>query len=152
MQLTKFARGGCLPAGLATQLLVLGGSGRAAAAESSASLEEIVMTATSRAERLEDVPISVTAFTQEKIDQQRLRSIDDLMRLTPGVTFQRNGTSRNYNDEGSDVNILRIDSTAGTSTTGVYFNDTLIQSRHIGLGSVRGVRPRTIGLTATYRY
>lgn len=135
MRLTKFATG-CLPTGLVIQLLILGGSGRAAAAESTASLEEIVVTATRRAERLEDVPISVTAFTQEKIDQQGLRSIDDLTRLTPGVTFQRNGTSQNYNDEGSDVNIRGIDSTAGTSTTGIYVNDTPIQSRHIGLGSV----------------
>ncbi|MDP9064753.1 MAG: TonB-dependent receptor plug domain-containing protein, partial [Pseudomonadota bacterium] len=95
--------------------------------EVSPGLEEIVVTATRRAERLEDVPISVTAFTQERLDQQGLRSIDDITRLTPGITFQRNGTSQNYNDEGSDINIRGIDSTAGTSTTGVYINDTPIQ-------------------------
>ncbi|MBS0366853.1 MAG: TonB-dependent receptor [Proteobacteria bacterium] len=101
-------------------------------------LQEVVVTATRRAERLQDVPISVTAFGQEQMDAQGLRNIDDLTRLSPGVTFQRNGTgsSANYNDENSDINIRGVDSTAGTSTTGIYIDDTPIQSRHIGFGAV----------------
>src|SRR5450432_2200194 len=101
-------------------------------------LEEIVVTATRRSERLQDVPISVTAFSQEKMDSQGLRSIDDVTRLTPGVAFSRNGTgsSANYNDESSDINIRGIDSAAGASTTGIYIDDTPIQSRHIGFGAV----------------
>jgi outer membrane receptor protein involved in Fe transport len=114
----------------------------AAAAEGDASnnaaLEEVVVTATRRSERLEDVPISVTAFSQEKLDAEGLHSIDDLTRLSPGVAFQRNGmsSSGNYNDEGSDINIRGVDSTAGTSTTGIYIDDTPIQTRHIGFGSI----------------
>lgn len=102
-----------------------------------ATLDEIVITATRREERLQDVPVSVTAFSQEKLDVQGLRSIDDLTRLTPGVTFQRNGmgSSANYNDENSDINIRGIDSTAGTSTTGIYIDDTPIQTRRIGFGT-----------------
>jgi iron complex outermembrane recepter protein len=101
-------------------------------------LEEIVVTATRRSERLQDVPISVLAFSQEKLDQQGLKSIDDLSRLSPGLNFQRNGMSSagNYNDEGSDINIRGVDSTAGTSTTGIYIDDTPIQTRHIGFGSI----------------
>jgi iron complex outermembrane receptor protein len=69
---------------------------------------------------------------------QGLKNIDDLARLSPGLTFQRNGmsSSGNYNDEGSDINIRGVDSTAGTSTTGVYIDDTPIQTRHVGFGSV----------------
>ncbi len=102
------------------------------------ALEEVVVTATRRSERLEDVPISVTAFSQEKLDAEGLHSIDDLTRLSPGVAFQRNGmsSSGNYNDEGSDINIRGVDSTAGTSTTGSYIDDTPIQTRHIGFGSI----------------
>jgi iron complex outermembrane receptor protein len=105
---------------------------------SSGALEEVVVTATRRSERLQDVPISVTAFSQEKMDVQGLRSIDDVTRLTPGVAFSRNGTgsSANYNDESSDINIRGIDSAAGASTTGIYIDDTPIQSRHIGFGAV----------------
>ena len=101
-------------------------------------LSEIVVTATRREERLQDVPISIAAFSQDKLDAEGLRNIDDLTRLSPGVAFQRNGMSSagNYNDEGSDINIRGVDSTAGTSTTGIYIDDTPIQTRHIGFGSI----------------
>jgi outer membrane receptor protein involved in Fe transport len=108
------------------------------AATSASGLEEIVVTATRRQERLQDVPISVSAFSQERIDSQGLRDIDSLARLAPGVNFSRNGTgsSANYNDENSDISIRGIQSTAGTSTTGVYIDDTPIQSRHIAFGTL----------------
>ncbi len=125
------------PAVVAAQLW---GSAMAASpdADNGGSLEEVVVTATRRSERLQDVPISVSAFSQEKLDAQGLHSIDDLTRLAPGVAFQRNGMSSagNYNDEGSDINIRGVDSTAGTSTTGIYIDDTPIQTRHIGFGSI----------------
>jgi iron complex outermembrane receptor protein len=130
-----------VPAVLAARLVCPSMSVAAAAegdAANNASLEEVVVTATRRNERLEDVPISVTAFSQEKLDAEGLHSIDDLTRLSPGVAFQRNGMSSagNYNDEGSDINIRGVDSTAGTSTTGIYIDDTPIQTRHIGFGSI----------------
>ncbi len=101
-------------------------------------LDEIVVTATRREERLQDVPISISAFSQEKLDAQGLKNIDDITRLTAGVNFSRNGTgsSANYNDENSDINIRGVDSTAGTSTTGIYVDDTPVQSRHIGFGAI----------------
>src|SRR6266567_2572671 len=104
----------------------------------SGGLEEIVVTATRRSERLQDVPISVMAFSQEKLDSQGLHNIDDLVRTSPGVNFQRNGMSSagNYNDEGSDINIRGVDSAAGTATTGIYIDDTPIQTRKIGFGSI----------------
>lgn len=103
-----------------------------------ASIQEIIVTAQRRDERLQDVPISINAFTQETMDRQGLRRMDDLTRLSPGVTFLRNGTggAGNYNDEFSDINIRGIDSLAGTSTTGIYIDDTPIQGRHIGYGDV----------------
>ena len=52
-----------------------------AEAASTSGLREIVVTATRREERLQDVPISVTAFSQEKLDSQGLKNIDDLSRL-----------------------------------------------------------------------
>jgi len=96
----------------------------------SSGLEEIVVTATRREERLQDVPVSVIAFSQEKLDAQGLKNIDDLSRLSPGLNFQRNGMSSagNYNDEGSDINIRGVDSTAGTSTTGIYIDDSPISN------------------------
>lgn len=109
-------------------------SGESAA---SGALEEIVVTAQRREERLEDVPISITAFTQEKMDAQGIRNVDDLTTLTPGVTFERMGLSAasNYDDENSDISIRGIDSSAGPSTTAIYIDDTPIETRHIGFGT-----------------
>jgi iron complex outermembrane receptor protein len=101
-------------------------------------LGEIVVTAQRRAERLMDVPMSIQAFSQESLDQQGVRSVDDLTRVAPGVTFLRNGmsSSGNYNDEDSDISIRGIDSAAGAATTGIYVDDTPIQTRHLNFGTV----------------
>ena len=138
---SKALKFGWFAAVLSTQLLLPVISAAAAAdseAAANASLEEIVVTATRRVERLQDVPISVLAFSQEKMDAQGLKNVDDLARLSPGLNFQRNGmsSSGNYNDEGSDINIRGVDSAAGTSTTGIYIDDTPIQTRHLGFGAI----------------
>ncbi|MEP6885136.1 MAG: TonB-dependent receptor [Gammaproteobacteria bacterium] len=101
-------------------------------------LGEIVVTAQRRAERLMDVPMSIQAFSQQNLDQQGVRSVDDLTRVAPGVTFLRNGmsSSGNYNDEDSDISIRGIDSAAGAATTGIYIDDTPIQTRHLNFGTV----------------
>jgi iron complex outermembrane recepter protein len=94
-------------------------------------LEEVVITAQRREERIQDVPISVTALNQEQMDAQGVRSIDDVSRLTPGITFQRADAR---NGAMSTISIRGIASTAGASTTGVYIDDTPIQIRALGAG------------------
>jgi iron complex outermembrane receptor protein len=123
---------------LATALPAAHAAESAPAKSADTSLEEIIVTATRRVERLQDVPVSVLAFSQEKMDSQGLKNIDDLARLSPGLSFQRNGmsSSGDYNDESSDINIRGVDSAAGTSTTGIYIDDTPIQTRHIDFSSV----------------
>ena len=95
-------------------------------------LEEITVTAQRREEKLLNVPISVTAFSPERIDAQGVRSIDDIARLTPGITFTR-GDGRNA--AASDIAIRGISSTVAASTTGIYIDDTPIQTRIIGAGA-----------------
>lgn len=52
-----------------------------------AGIEEIVVTVRKRSESLQEVPLSVTAFSQESIEQQQISNLDDLARLTPGFTM-----------------------------------------------------------------
>ena len=101
-------------------------------------VQEVVVTAQHRSERLQATPLSIAAFTAKTMDVQGVRGIDDLTRLAPGVNFERIGatSASNYNDENSDIAIRGIDSSAGTSTTGVYIDDAPIQTRHIGFGTV----------------
>jgi iron complex outermembrane receptor protein len=73
-----------------------------AAAANDTSLEPIVVTAQRRAERLQDVPISITSVSAQKLEQSNFRSITDLPYLVPGVQFETtNGTAFNIRGVGS---------------------------------------------------
>ena len=50
-----------------------------------AALEEVVVTATKRAENLQDVSITVTALAEEKLDQLNIANFDDYIRYLPSV-------------------------------------------------------------------
>jgi iron complex outermembrane recepter protein len=102
-------------------------------AAASGTLDEIVVTAQRREERLQDVPISVSVYSQALMDAQGVRTVDDISRLTPGLSFVRGAV--NNNSDSSDIAIRGIDSTAGAATTGIYIDDTPIQSRHLSFGT-----------------
>jgi iron complex outermembrane recepter protein len=122
--------------GLNTLVGVVGmtiAAGTVSAQEASTdAIEEITVTAQRRAERLTDVPISLTAYSDQRMDQQGVRNIDDIARLTPGITFTR-GDARNAG--AANIAIRGISSTVATSTTGIYIDDTPIQTRIIGAGA-----------------
>lgn len=61
----------------------------ATAADDGDVLEEIIVTARKRTESLQDVPISITAFTSEAIEQRGIESIYDLAKLTPNLSFNQ---------------------------------------------------------------
>ncbi len=52
-------------------------------------LEEIVVTARKREESLQDVPISITAFTAEALETRNIESVYDLAKLTPNLSFNQ---------------------------------------------------------------
>ncbi len=66
------------------------------AAAQGAALEEIVVTARRRAESFQDVPVTITAFDQQDIEQAGIQRAQDFISLTPNVTLvetQNQGTS-----------------------------------------------------------
>jgi outer membrane receptor protein involved in Fe transport len=96
-----------------------------AAAEPVGTLEEVVVTATKRSESLSKVPISISAYTQEVLDQRDINSINDIVAQTPGLNLGDQGS----NGVGDRISIRGIDSNTGAGTTGVYIDDTPIQAR-----------------------
>lgn len=86
---------------------------------------EIIVTATRQSQTLSKVPMSVTAYGQERLDTQGVRQIEDLSRLTPGVSFEKTSLKTN-------IAIRGISSGAGAATTGIYIDDTPIQVRSLG--------------------
>lgn len=90
-------------------------------------LSEIVVTATRQAQSLNKVPLSIVAKDQDELDQEGVRSMTDIARLTPSITFGQN--SLYYGTGQSTISIRGIDSVSGIPTTGVYIDDTPIQTR-----------------------
>jgi iron complex outermembrane receptor protein len=93
-------------------------------AATAGALEEIVVTATRREERLSKVPISVTALNQDALDQKGIRDFSEMVRFTPGVSIDTSGTNA--------ISIRGISSSGGAGTTGIYIDDTPIQMRALG--------------------
>jgi hypothetical protein len=94
---------GTLRLGVALAAMVLADAGVAlaqdtAAAPDAAPSGEIVVTATRKSESLSRVPLSITALTQQEIQKQGIRNVDDIVRLTPGSrsarAVQRSAMSR----------------------------------------------------------
>jgi iron complex outermembrane receptor protein len=94
----------------------------ASASSAGGSVQEVVVTATRRAEAISKVPESITAYTEQKLDKQGVKTIDDITRLTPGL-------SRTVANSTNVLSIRGVASAVGTSTTGIYIDDTPIQSR-----------------------
>ncbi|MXO66683.1 TonB-dependent receptor [Altericroceibacterium endophyticum] len=107
-------------------------TGGGQSAERSGTDTTIVVTATRRAERVSDVPASIAAFSQEKMDDQGVRSVEDLTRLTPGLNFRRESR---FSGSNTNISIRGIQSTDGAATTGIYIDDVPIQSRAVGFSS-----------------
>jgi outer membrane receptor protein involved in Fe transport len=59
------------------------------AAPALAQLEEIVVTARKTEERLQDVPLSVSAFSSADLESLGARDLYELTRFTPGFTFEK---------------------------------------------------------------
>ncbi len=93
-------------------------------------VEEIVVTATRQTETISRVPISISAYDQGTLDSLMVRRVDDIARISPGVTFAR---SSGGNGHQTNMAIRGISSTIGAATTGVYINDTPVQVRMIGV-------------------
>jgi len=95
-------------------------------------IEEVVVTATKQSDTVNKVALSVSAVTQKSMDQQGIRSVYDLSRTVPALTFRRTGS-----DGATNASIRGIFTTAGSPTTGVYLDDTPLQKR-LAEGAVPG--------------
>lgn len=67
-----------------------------ASGEGATQLEEIIVTATRRSERLQDVPLSITAFSQDDLTTKGIVGYEGLARETPGVVL--NKPTANFNN------------------------------------------------------
>ncbi len=58
-------------------------------AESTGGLEEVVVTAQKKSENMQDVPVAITAFGTEKLEDLNIQNLDDYVKYLPSVNFSR---------------------------------------------------------------
>jgi outer membrane receptor protein involved in Fe transport len=119
-------------------------------------IEEIIVTARKRSESLQDVPISVMAFSSEDIKKKGIKSLEDYARLIPSLTYSSWLP-------GSSIVVFRgvtvtADAFSGSSSAATYFNEMPISSQGANpevavvdmqrLEAVSGPQPTTYGASA----
>lgn len=110
---------------MAIALSALAAPAYAQQAEPAAEDEELVVTATRREERLNRVPLSITALSQESLDERGVDDIRDLAAQTPGLDVPVGRVQR--------ISVRGIDSNAGAATSAVYIDDVPIQARNASI-------------------
>lgn len=101
--------------------------GAALAAEAApVGLEEVIVTAQKRPENIQDVPLSVSAFSGEQLERANLSTVADVARFVPSLSIQQSNNNRN-----SSV-IIRNVGTSGTNPgtdqdVGVFIDGVYVQ-------------------------
>jgi iron complex outermembrane receptor protein len=86
-------------------------------------LEEILVTAQKRAERVFDVPMSVIAITGDELEKRNVTNIDDLSMAVPGMYSQSNGSYGRY------VFLRGLSNSFGNSSlVGLYLDEASVTS------------------------
>lgn len=88
--------------------------------ETAAVLEEIVVTAERREQRLQDIPLSITAFGDEKRDLVGILSIQDMANFAPGVSYNTSTDRPSIRGIARQSNLFTIDSPVANYVDGVY--------------------------------
>ena len=99
-------------------------------------LSEIVVTARRREERAQAVPIAITAFSQNELDQQHIQQLTDLSRAVPSLAVSVGSSDPNSLFSGQ----VRLRGLAGTE---IYFADVPLSNTDASTttGLTHGIGP-----------
>lgn len=97
-----------------------------AAGDQSATVEDIIVTARKRSERLIDVPVAVTAVTAETLESRQFTSIRDIAAVTPGLNINSDSAGRAFiSIRGVGTTLLdTVQPGVGIFVDGVYQQNT----------------------------
>jgi len=102
-----------------------------ALAEEASEVEEIIVTATRRAERIEDIPYNISVVSGNLIDQANMLDAPELLRSATGVSMIDRGPRNAGVVNSIRIRGLNVDSSAlgdyavsASATVSAYINDT----------------------------
>jgi len=95
-----------------------------------AQLEEIVVTATKRAESLQDVPIAMQAFSQEQLNKLGVQTASDITKIAPNINIStQNPVSQAISIRGVGTNDF-FSNSAGS--VGIYMDEVTMSAPALG--------------------
>jgi outer membrane receptor protein involved in Fe transport len=87
-----------------------------------AELEEIIVTAQKRAESLQDVPMSMSAISGERIEEAGMQSLADMSEFIPNFTIEYNATNSIISMRGIGVGANQaFEQSVGTYVDGIHY-------------------------------
>jgi iron complex outermembrane receptor protein len=108
-------------------------------------IEELVVTAEKREQSLQDVPVAVSAFTDERRELVGINSVQDLTNFTPGLAYATNndriamrGIGRFTNNRSSEGGVAMYSDGAYTSSVTAFASSTLFIERTEALRGPQG--------------
>lgn len=118
-----------------------------AGAAQAQQLEEVVVTAQKRVESLQDVPISITAVSGDKMAEAGIFKIEDLQNLTPNLSMTETGISTQIYIRGIGTgNNQGFEQSVGQYVDGIYYGrQQLLRAPFLDLERVEVLRgPQSI--------
>jgi outer membrane receptor protein involved in Fe transport len=119
-------------------------------------LEEVVVTAQRRAQSLQEVPISIEAFSGAELQKQGYRNLDDLANFSPTVLVDDQGflsTERTVRGFGSSGNALTVEQAVPIFIDGLHYGrPAQVKTAFMDLDRVevlKGPQPVFFGMSAT---
>ena len=109
-----------------------------AAAQETTSLGDVIVTATRRAERLQDVPESISAFDSDAIAMRGIQQMSDIVKFIPGMSLAQR-------EPGGTTLVFRGVASSGTEFGGVSSSALYLDEQPITQGG-RNPTPRFIDI------
>jgi outer membrane receptor protein involved in Fe transport len=99
---------------------------------------EVVVTAQKKEERLQDVPIAVSAFSQDSLEKQKIDGGPNLVLAIPNVNFSKgNFTGYNFQIRGVGSKLV---ATSGDAGTGIHLNNAPLTANNLFEAEFRKAR------------
>jgi len=106
-----------LPAGAHAETAAAETTADAAPASETAAAGAVVVTARRRAERLQDVPVAVTALSSAELERRTIRQVDDLARIAPNLSIAQSARG---------AGVATIAMRGQENTNGAIYNDPAV--------------------------
>jgi outer membrane receptor protein involved in Fe transport len=101
-----------------------------APSQNSTVIEELVVTAQKKEEALQDVPIAVSAFSQDTLQAQKIDGGPNLQQAIPNVTFARSNFTNSFNFQIRGIGAKAVGASADQGV-GVHMNNAPQQSGNL---------------------